>query len=214
MRNAILAAPLDLATLRSMWKPRRDSYANAHLYEDNRIRIHRAFTWLERASRCREAELDDRVLAQWAGLSALFARWDSARGQPVPERQALAAWVRQLAATDHDGIVAATLERERALVAGVFADRYLARHFGPVDVREMLARRRWDRVLAGVLERCSLVHAQLAHGGATYGSRENRTVLKRVSMSLDMSALAAIQVVINHGYSDDWGPLCWPPARR
>ena len=27
-------------------------------------------------------------------------------------------------------------------------------------------------------------------------------------------ALAAIQVVVNHGYSDDWGDLCWPPARR
>lgn len=214
MRTAILAAPLDLATLRSMWRPRRDSYANAHLYEDNRIRIHRAFTWLERAAACRESELDDRVLAQWSGLSALFARWDAARGQPVPERQALAAWVRQLVATDHDGILAATLDRERTLVSGIFADRYLARHFEPVDVRDLLARRRWDRVLGGVLDRCALVHAQLALGGSTYGSRENRTVLKRAAMALDAVSVAAIQVVINHGYSDDWGALCWPPARR
>ena len=51
MRTAILTAPLDLATLRSLWKPRRDSYADAHLYEENRIRIHRAFTWLEQIGR-------------------------------------------------------------------------------------------------------------------------------------------------------------------
>ena len=214
MRTDILAAPLDLATLRSLWKPRRDSYANARLYEDNRIRIHRAFTWLERAARCRDAELDDRVLAQWAGLAALFARWDAGRGQPVAERAALSAFVKQLLATDQDGIVAATLDRDRALVSSMFTDRYLARHFEPVDAKELLARRRWDRVLAAPLERCSLVHAQLAQGGATYGSRENRTVLKRTAMTMDALALAAIQVVINHGYSDDWGGLCWPPARR
>lgn len=214
MRTAILAAPLDLATLRSLWKPRRDSYANAHLYEDNRIRIHRAFTWLERAAACREQELDDRVLAQWAGLAALFSRWDDARGQPVAERAALAAFVKQLLATDQDGIVAATLERDRALVASMFADRYLARHFDAVDGKDLLARRRWDRLLSALLERCALVHAQLAQGGATYGSRENRTVLKRTAMTLDAIALASIQVVINHGYSDEWGALCWPPARR
>ena len=213
MRTAILAAPLDLATLRRMWKPRRDSYANARLYEENRIRIHRAFTWLERGAECRDDRLDDRVLAQWAGLSALFSRWDEARGRPSPERAALAAWVRQLVATDHDGILAATLERERTLVASVFADRYLANHFDALDARDLMARRRWERLLAALLDRCALVHAQLAQGGATYGSRANRTVLKRTSMALDAVALAAIQVTVNHGYADDWGALCWPPER-
>ena len=213
MRTAILAAPLDLATLRRLWKPRRDSYANARLYEDNRIRIHRAFTWLERAAECRDDRLDERVLAQWSGLAALFSRWDAQRGQPIAQRTALSAWVRQLAATDHDGIVAATLERERTLVASVFSDRYLARHFHAFDAREQLARGRADRVLAELLDRCALVHAQLAQGGATYGSRANRTVLKRTSMALDAVALAAIQVTVNHGYADDWGALCWPPER-
>ena len=96
----------------------------------------------------------------------------------------------------------------------MFADRYLARHFASVDLKELIVRRRWDKVLAHLLERCALVHAQLAQGGSTYGSRENRTVLKRTSMILDAVALAAIQVVINHGYSDDWGVLCWPPAKK
>ena len=214
MRTAILAAPLDLATLRRMWKPRRDSYANAHLYEDNRIRIHRAFTWLERAEACRDSELDDRYLAQWAGFSALFARWDAARGQPVAERTALSAFLRQLVATDHDGIVAATIESDRALVSSMFADRYLARFFDAVELGPMLERRRFDRIASMLVERCALVHAQLASGGATYGSRENRTVLKRASMTMDRLSLAAIQVFVNHGYADDWGELCWPPARR
>ncbi|MEI6475969.1 MAG: hypothetical protein WCO75_11295, partial [Planctomycetota bacterium] len=168
MRTSILSAPLDLSTLRKLWKPRRDSYANARLYEDNRIRIHRAFTWLEHAESCGESELDDRMLAQWAGLSALCARWDVARNQPMTERATLAAFVKQLVATDQDGIIAATFNRDRTLVASMFVDRYLARHFDAVDLKDLLARRRWDRLLAHLLERCALVHAQLAQGGSTY----------------------------------------------
>ena len=196
MRNTLLAAPLDLSTLRSLWKPRRDSYANARLYEDNRIRIHRAFTWLERAARCREQELDDRVLAQWSGLAALFARWDERRGQPVPEQAALAAFVRQLAATDHDGILAATIDRERTLVSSMFADRYLARHFEAVDPRELLARRRWDRVLAHLLERCALVHAQLAQGLPQHRlglGRIPQLALHQGGEHLQQAALGAVQ---------------------
>jgi hypothetical protein len=209
------APPLDLATLRALWKPRRDSYAHAHLYEENRIRIHRAFTWLEHAESCREGELDDRFLAQWSGLAALFARWDAAKGHPVPQKAALAAFIRQLVATDHDGLLAGALVRDRALVSGVFTDRYLQRFFpDAVDVRGLYERRRWEKLLSLVLERVAFVHAQVAGGGATHGSRENRTVLKRASMALDRVALAAIQVVIDHGYAEDWGDLCWPPARR
>jgi hypothetical protein len=209
------APPIDLATLRALWKPRRDSYAQAHLYEDNRIRIHRAFTWLEHAASCRESELDDRLLAQWSGLAALFARWDGVKAQPVAQKAALAAFVRQLVATDQDGLLAAALLRDRAVLGGVFADRYLARFFpAAVDLRGLYERRRWEKLLTLLLERIAFVHAQVAGGGATYGSRENRTVVKRASMALDRITMASIQVVIDHGYSDDWGELCWPPARR
>jgi hypothetical protein len=213
MRPAPQLAPLDLDTIRRLWKPRRDSYADARLYEANRIRLHRAFSWLERAERCGESQLDDRYLAQWAGLMALASRWDEGRGAPAAERANLASFVRQVFATDHDGVMPATIERERTLVSSMFSDRYLARHFEPVDARALLERRRFDRLAALVLERCALVHAQLAHGGSTYGSRENRTVLKRSSMALDRLSLGALQVFINHGYADDWGGLCWPPAR-
>lgn len=213
MRPSIHHAPIDLATLRRLWKPLRDSYANAHLYRDNRIRIHRAFSWMERAAALPDSALDERYLAQWAGFAALHSRWDAARGQPVGEPAAIAAFVRQLFATDHDGVMAGTVERERPLVTSMFTDRYLARHCEEVDAKALLERRRFDRIVRHVLERCALVHAQLARGGATYGSRENRTVLKRSSMVLEHLSVAAIQVVTNHGYADDWGDLCWPPAR-
>ena len=215
MASALSTAPIDLSTLRKLWKPRRDSYADALLYEDNRIRIHRAFTWLEHAATCQDDQLDDRLLAQWAGIAALCARWDSKAKAPIAERAALAAFVKQVMGHDQDGLVPTALQRERTLVQSMFSDRYLARFFPQdVDLADLYQRRRWERVLSLLLERAALVHAQLAGGGSTYGSKENRTVLKRTCMLLDVLAMAFVQIVTHHGYADDWGGLCWPPARK
>jgi hypothetical protein len=131
------------------------------------------------------------------------------------EPEALALFAKQLVAHDQDGLLPQALERDRTLVQSVFSDRYLARFFpGEFNVDALYARRRWERLLSQLLERAALVHAQLARGGASYGSRENRTVLKRTSMLLDRLALVFVQIVTNHGYADEWGDLCWPPARR
>jgi len=213
--SATLSAPIDIRTLRKLWKPRRDSYADALLYEDSRIRIHRAFTWLERAAELPGDALDERLLAQWAGLAALFSRWDRARRRPMPERNALAHFVKQVVAHDQDGLLAAALQRHKVLVQGLIADRYLARYVTrPVDAQALYARRAWERLLGHSLERAELVHAQLSQGGASFGSKETRPVLRRATMLLDPLAVAAVQVVTNHGYTDDWGELCWPPERR
>ena len=62
MRSSLLAAPLSLATLRSLWKPRRDSYANARLYEDNRIGMPEAAS--THRQRCIELMTKELLLAQ------------------------------------------------------------------------------------------------------------------------------------------------------
>jgi hypothetical protein len=211
---ATSSAPIDLRTLRKLWKPRRDSYADALLYEESRIRIHRAFTWLEHALDCDADQLDDRVLAQWAGIAALSARWDRARKKPMPERTALALFVKQLVAHDQDELLPQVLLRNRALIQGVVDDKYLSRFTkGRSDIADLYERRCWAKLLALVLERAALVHAQLARGGSSYGSKENRAVLRRTAMVLDKLAIVFVQVVTNHGYTDEWGELCWPPHR-
>jgi hypothetical protein len=62
MRSSLLAAPLGLVTLRSLWKPRRDSYANARLYEDNRIGMPEAAS--THRQRCIELMTKEILLAQ------------------------------------------------------------------------------------------------------------------------------------------------------
>ena len=61
---------MNMTTLRKLWKPRRDAYSKAHLYEEVRVRIHRALTWLEFSERCDIREdLDAKLIAQWIAFT-------------------------------------------------------------------------------------------------------------------------------------------------
>ena len=82
------------------------------------------------------------------------------------------------------------------------------------DVRGAMAAGRWDEVLRRLMARVAFVHAQLEHGGAACGSRQNRAAVRRASLMLEHLAPVALQVMIDHGYGDEWGEPCFmPPAR-
>jgi hypothetical protein len=226
-------APLDIARLRGLWKPRRDAYARAMLYEDVRIRIHRALTWLEFADRCDgTVELDARLVAQWIALNSLYGRWDSRAGSPMPDRESLRAFATQALMHDHDGLVAAVLRANSRLAISLFEDRYLCRHFweqptapsgrnrnrdaawGAANAREHLREGRHGALLERVLDRIHFVRNQLVHGGSTFNGRLNRTAVRRSSQMLDHLLACFLQILMEHGYVDDWGVLCYPPIEE
>jgi hypothetical protein len=128
-------APITPRVLRGQWRPRRDAYAAAGLYEQVRIRIHRALTWLEASEARGASELDTQLIEQWVALNALYGRWDAQRREPVTDGRALALFIDQLVAADEDGILSGFLHRQKDLVMQVFADRYVNRLFWdePVD---------------------------------------------------------------------------------
>jgi hypothetical protein len=226
-------APLDIARLRSLWKPRRDAYARAMLYEDVRIRIHRALTWLEFADRCDATkDLDARLVAQWIALNSLYGRWDPRAGSAMPDRESLRAFAEQALSHDQDGLIAAVLRGHAKLAVSLFEDRYLCRHFweqptspsgrqrnrdaawGAATAREQLREGRHAAVLDRVLDRIHFVRNQLVHGGSTYNGRLNRTAVRRASQMMEHLLACFLQVLMEHGYVDDWGPLCYPPIEE
>ena len=82
-------APLNMTTLRKLWKPRRDAYSKAHLYDEVRVRIHRALTWLEFSERCHAPEdLDAKLIAQWIAFTALTSQWNKKTKAPEPDAAA------------------------------------------------------------------------------------------------------------------------------
>jgi hypothetical protein len=223
-------APLDIDRLRRLWKPRRDAYARALLYEEVRIRIHRALTWLEFAGRCdASADLDARLIAQWIALNSLYGRWDTRAGNPMPDRESLREFTVQALAHDHDGLFASVLASHAKLAMSLFEDRYLCRHFweeptsprgrqrnrdaawGANLARDHLREGRHAALLERLLDRIHFVRNQLVHGGSSYNGRLNRTAVRRASQMLDHLLVCFLQVIMEHGYMDDWGELCYPP---
>ena len=223
-------APLDIDRLRRLWKPRRDAYAKALLYEDVRIRVHRALTWLEFAERCDgTGDLDARLIAQWIALNSLYGRWDARAGNPMADRESLRVFTTQALAHDHDRLLAAVLQAHGKLALSLFEDRYLCRHFweepaaprgrqrnrdaawGAAAAREQLREGRHAVVLDRALDRIHFVRNQLVHGGSSYNGRLNRTAVRRASQMLEHLLACFLQIIMEHGYMDDWGELCYPP---
>ena len=51
---------------------------------------------------------------------------------------------------------------------------------------------------------------QITHGAATCSSRLNRKALKHCTTMLGWLLPATLQVWIDHGADEDWGPMCYP----
>lgn len=211
-----IAAPRSADILRRQWKLRRDSYAQAHLYGDVRIRVHRALTWLAVAQGRPVAQADTACIELWCASGSLFARWSAALGAPLPQREATASFARQIIHWDRDGIMPAVLDSIRVHAAAMWSDPYLTGARGiaaganstadatpvPSDPTELLI---------GILERTGFTARQLTLGCATYGSEQNRNAVECGVSALHALVPAFLNVITEHGYIDEWGALCAPP---
>ena len=205
--------PMTAPLLRALWKERRDSYAQAHLYEDVRIRVHRSLTWMERAESRAGDEADTALIEWWAALSALFTRLSAVTGQPLAEREAAASFARQLFSWDRDGALGSVLARLQEHALLIWQDPYLTRALGAALSGSTVETLPTDPavMLGGLLERVGLSVRQLTIGAAAYGGSQNRQSVERSTRVLAVFLPAALEVITEHGYIDDWGALCSPP---
>ncbi len=67
-------------------------------------------------------------------------------------------------------------------------------------------------ILDRLLERIHFPRCQLVHGASTHNSKLNRTAVKHCSTMLGHLLPAFLLVLIDHGYEEDWGRLCYPPV--
>ena len=50
------------------------------------------------------------------------------------------------------------------------------------------------------------------HGASTHDGKLNRTAVQHCSTMLGHLLPAFLLVLIDHGYEEDWGVLCYPPV--
>jgi hypothetical protein len=213
--------------LRRRWKPTKERLAGDPAHEPFLIRIHRACSWLQRVEEFQAGDgaLDAILIFRWIALNSLYGRWDPAARQPMADRDTLPAFLDRVLELDADGRVTGNLQEHRKLVMSIFEDAYLTPYFweDPSDERARKTQKtkfdartwyhegRYKLILDRLMERIYFQRCQLVHGGATSGGRLNRIAVRRCSTMLGHLMPAILLVLIDHGYDQDWGPLCYPP---
>lgn len=216
--------------LRRCWKPHKERLSRVG--HPLPIRMHRAFSWLAQAERLEagdrvsEGSVDDDVLIlRWVAFNALYGRWNSSDAEPVPDRQSIRQFLKQLYELDRHQVIAAALQKDRSLIEQLCTDRYVHKYFwkslasdrsfhpnrSTRKLEKLYQNQKWRKILEEVIERVYLVRCQLIHGAATHGSGLNRNVVRWSGTILERLLKPMIEVVIQYGATADWGDLCYPP---
>jgi len=219
-------ASLSVHQLRSRWKPIKERLIAAEADQSTAIRLHRAFSWLQRVEQFQDGQDADLALVcQWIALNSLYGQWNTEKQEPLFDRDCWRRFVDRLLAIDASNHLGTALTEQRDLVMAVLDDEYLSAFFwrDPSDIQASKSKRakfeartwylesKWGMVLDRLLERIHLLRCQLVHGAATFGSQLNRDSLGRCVQMMDHLLVAVLLVIIDHGAEQDWGAMCYPP---
>jgi hypothetical protein len=213
--------------LRRRWKPSKERLRDEMLQEPLRIRMHRAFSWMDRVERMGpDAEPDDLLLFRWIALNSLYATWDEETRRPGGDREDLRNFLTRIEMFDRDHRLATMLGTHWKLLVKIIEDPYLTRLFWEISPDEgvrtalELGRRaaiwgdqgRVGRIMGELLDRIYFLRCQIMHGAATHGSGRNRRSVERCAEMLEHVLREMTLVMIDHGPGHDWGPAPYPPV--
>ncbi len=206
--------------MKSRLKADADQYS-----ESQRVRLHRALSWLARA----EAETDDddaQFLFLWIAFNAAYAR---EIGFNETERDRLAKFVEALIGVDADKQLHEVLFKQfSGPIRTLLDNRYVFEPFWRA-LREHDANSRWEERFAGskkaamasilagdtgtllsiVFDRLYVLRNQLVHGGATWNSAVNRAQLKDGTAIMLTITPIIIGLMLQHP-SLDFGDIMYP----
>lgn len=197
------------------------------MHPDNHaIRLHRANSWLARALATDESDLDARFIFLWIALNSAYAREFS---NAQSERDKLLGFIADLLAVDTDktlhGLV---MQRFSGPVRTLIDNPYVFQPFWQA-LREHDSSGRWEQQFAGakkkamaallegrtdmlysiIVDRLYVLRNQLVHGGATCGSKVNRSQLRDACQLLEAVVPVVIALMAAHP-ERDWGEIMYP----
>lgn len=220
---------LTVRDLRRRWKPHKERLLAARPDHSTPIRIHRAFSWLSAVEQMGEKpDYDMAILSQWIAFNSLYGQWDPTKQEPLPDRDCSRKFLDRILKLDSSGHIAAMLQEQRKLVMLILDDEFLSGYFwqeptskragqskkAKYDAQTWYLQGNWTMISDRVLQRIYLLRCQLVHGASTHRSQLNRTALHRCSQMLGRYLQAVLNVIIDHGADEDWGPMCYPPLEN
>lgn len=219
-------SPLTVHQLRRRWKPHKERRGEMHENDATSVRLHRAFSWLQRVEELAAGkDLDLAILGQWIAFNAMYGQWDPVKRQTLPDRESWRQFVDKLLGLDSERRLSTLLQEHKRLVIAILEDTYLSNHFWQERTPERAGRskrakfdaatryfeKRWAYILDRNLERVYLLRCQLMHGAATFGGKLNRTAIRQCSVILGHLLPAIVTVLIDHGADLDWRLMYYPP---
>lgn len=217
---------MNVHELRSQWKPIKQRLAAEQAAHPTNVRFHRACSWLQRVEQIENGQDHDVALTcQWIAFNALYGQWDEQAKEPRQDRECWRKFLDAVLRLDVDAQIEQILTDHKKLVMSILDDNYLGDYFWrdpSIERAQQTSRdrrqaatwyieKRWALILENVIDRIYFLRCQLIHGAATFGSKLNRTSLRRCNTMLNHLLPTFLSVIIDHGADEDWGPMCYPP---
>lgn len=219
----ISPAAHDADALKARFKKRCVETNNLH--QNWQIRVHRAISWMKRASQFDDAQPEAKFLFLWIALNSLYGRWNPSKNAPDVDGHSRQDFIRRICEMDLQTI-GLLLRRHRGLVNKLLSNAFLsdvfwrepdhpkAKGWATEDANYLdknLKEQAYSRVLAQLLSRLYVLRGQIVHGASTGGSRLNRTPLRHAIELMSLLVPQIVEIVIARGCNDDWPELCYPP---
>lgn len=193
--------------------------------ESQRVRLHRAISWLHRAEAERE-DFDARFIFLWIAFNAAYAK---EFGFEESERDRLAGFFRVLLAADADKRLSAiALKQFTGPIRTLLDNKFVFEPFWKA-LRDHDSSGRWEErfaasrkvalasvvagdtvtVLSIVFDRLYVLRNQLVHGGATWSSAVNRAQVKDGAAIMLAVIPTLIDLMLEHP-EIDFGEILYP----
>ncbi len=185
------------------------------------LRAYRAGSWIRRAARLPEADLDGRFIFSWIAFNALYgqARYrqrqdasgpDQARAPSASEHREIATFLSWVARTDAAGVLARAVARMKNTPGELLADPFLddrnwekwdreGRVVKPDREQAVIWKNESGTVLQRLFLRLYVLRKQIFHGCSTDGGKRNRDSLRRAVVILEATVPLFRDLVQVHG---------------
>jgi hypothetical protein len=190
--------------------------------EKDRIRLHRAISWIKCASEFED--IDIKFISLWISFNACYANEGE---HDLTEKEQFRDFIKKLVNHDQENLFFTILwDKFSGSVITLIANKYAYKKFWLAQIdtsinwnssykkrihsaHNFFSNRDVSELLLIVLDQLYTVRNQLIHGGSTYKSKVNRTQVNDSANILEFLMPVIIKIMLEN-ITDDWGEICYP----
>ena len=197
------------------------------VYEDFRIRIHRALSWIKAVEE-EGLSKDFEIISYWISFNACYSAIDHRKEFDAAHRSKI--FEKLIELDEGREIYDMIWDKHQSTIRVLLNNQYI---YGPFWENQKGADKDWEAsydrsntagftalvakdtvtVLSVVFGRIYVLRNQLMHGSATYGSEKNRSQIDNSHKLLKDLVPLFIKVMLDHPF-EDWGEISYPPVGK